>query len=408
MSKIQPYAEKVIEFCEASPEGKHMLEKVAKALSTKITYSMGCKFLSEYLGKTLSEIVAEYRADVQENMYEAFDKWEMIFDDFQIYLEKLDYKSASVHAFHAGAKALINTNVPRSLQLKAKAPKVFSRTIPPVTFEDLKEIYDMVNVRERAFIAFLKDSGISASDAVPINLGDLKGLDKNEQWIHLRIVREKEHVEYETFLGPNAVTALKAYLKFRERRGEKIDKETPIFSTEAKPWRRLDAHALKTTFYRIKLKTGITISSHRLRKFFETYMALTVRHPIVLKYWMGHKVRTSRDVDARYIIPPTPEQLKLYKEAYRKIDLIGKSMEERVKAIEEVMQVIPPEQRELMKKHGITMMRKTKAEEEKTETEANGGWGKQKVISEADLSEYLQQGWRVITALPSGNVVIER
>ena len=34
--------------------------------------------------------------------------------------------------------------------------------------------------------------------------------------------------------------------------------------------------------------------------------------------------------------------------------------------------------------------------------------GKQKIVSEAELSEYLQQGWRVVAALPSGNVVVER
>ena len=34
--------------------------------------------------------------------------------------------------------------------------------------------------------------------------------------------------------------------------------------------------------------------------------------------------------------------------------------------------------------------------------------GGQKVVTEAELTEHLQRGWRVVAALPSGNVVIER
>ena len=414
MSKLPPYAEKAIKFCEQYAEGKHMLAKVAKSTNTKIAYSMGCKFLSDYLGKTLSEIVAEYKADVQKNQYEAFDKWETIFDDFAIYLrDQLNYKSASVHVFHIGAKALINTNVPRSLRLQAKTPEVYSRTIPPITFEDLKSVYEMANVRERAFIAFLKDSGISASDAVRVNIGDLEGFDKGESWIRIRVLRKKEHVEYETFIGNNAITALRAYLKFRERRGEKITKETPIFITETKPWKRLNAHALQTAFRRIKLKTGIVISTHRLRKFFETYMALTVRHPIVLKYWMGHKIKRGRDIDARYIIPPTPEQLKLYAEAYKNIDLRPKrnEKEQRIQAILDNARMLGKSEEEIERIRTMIIRKDVSVEEViemlKRKNETND-CDCQKIISLSDLETHLNEGWKYIDKLPNGKVVIER
>jgi len=61
-----------------------------------------------------------------------------------------------------------------------------------------------------------------------------------------------------------------------------------------------------------------------------------------------------------------------------------------------------------MQKHGLKLMRKPKGEKEKQKTERNGGWGMQKVVKESELADYLAQSWRVITTLPSRNVVIER
>lgn len=418
MEKLPPSAKKLIKFCESSAEGRHMLAKVCKTTSTKIAYSMGCKFLSDYLSKTLSEIVSEYKVDVKKSQYEAFDKWEMIFDDFAIYLrDKLGYKSASVHLFHVGAKALINANVPRSLRLQAKTPEVHSDEIPPITFEDLKQVYNMCNVRERAFIAFLKDSGISSADAVRLNIGDLKGFDKNESWIHIRLIRKKEHVNYETFLGPNATAALRAYLKLRERRSEKITKETPIFITETKPYKRLNAHALHTAFRRIKLKSGITISTHRLRKFFETYMALGVRHPIVLKYWMGHKVKSGRDIEAKYVIPPTPEQLKLYKETYEHIDFSPKpdAMEMIVAEIKVRTEKLTPERkRKLIKELSLRHPKLLKHPEIKRmyeETTKGGDMAVEpnfKEIGEDQLLAYLTNGWSIVYKSSNGTIIVKR
>jgi len=340
-----------IEKVEKTNAGKRLLERKAKAVSTKLGYAKASLMLSEFLNKSIDDIVNEYVSDVKANMYEAADKWEEIFRDFTTWLEK-KYKSGSVAFYHAGAKALINANVPRSMRLQAETPEHDSRTIAGVPMDDLKQIYAASNDRERAFIGILKDSGMSADDALRLNYGDVKGFEQND-FVHINMYRGKEHVEYETFIGPNAVEALRAYTLIRRQRGETIIDETPIFASEHAPYKRLDGDALSILFQRILKKTGKVVSTHRLRKFFETYMALTVRHPIVLKYWMGHEIKKGGDIEARYIIPPTPEQLDLYKQAYKNIDLTQAGMEERVKAVEKILEGMTPEQRELMQRHGI-------------------------------------------------------
>jgi len=231
------------------------------------------------------------------------------------------------------------------------------------------------------------------------------------------VVREKEHVQYETFLGPNAVNDLKAYLAWREQRGEKITPQSRIFVSEHTPYEVLDSAAVACIFTRMTARTGIDISTHRLRKFFETYMALVVRHPIVLKYWMGHKIRQGRDIEARYIIPPTPEQLKLYKEAYRSIDITGATVESRVKELEKFKASLTPEQQETAKRAGLLMRKKERVSKPKEEGEEEEGQEPEKcedgehcqrAASEAELPELLAQGWHASIVLPSGKIVVTR
>jgi integrase/recombinase XerD len=410
---LGPFDRQFIDFCEKYPEPTDMLRKAARSPSTKALYARGVFLLSEFLHKTPTEIVTEYRTDVKAGAYDAYDKWEKVFDDFAIFLEDKGFKSATVGIYYTGGKALINYSVPRSMRLQTKAPEVFSRTIPGVTFEDLRKLYALSrSPRERAFISILKDSGISCADAIRLTIKDFEGFDKGEEWIHINMVREKEHVQYETFLGPNAVNDLKAYLTWRQQRGEKITPQSFIFVSEHIPYEVLDSAAVACIFTRMTARTGIQVSTHRLRKFFETYMALVVRHPIVLKYWMGHKIRQGRDIEASYIIPPTPEQLKIYKESYKNIDITGATVEDRVKELERFKASLTPEQQEAAKRAGLLMRKKERiTKQEKDEDCEDGEHCAQeefRQVKEDQLLESLKEGWKVAYRLERGEVIIQR
>lgn len=411
--KLVPSEREFVGFVEASSAGSHMLDKVGKNQNTKIAYSKGCRFFSDFMKKGLDEIVAEYQQDVKSNAYEGFDKWERIFDDFAIYLEKtLHLGTSSVSVFHSGAKALINCNVPRSLRLQAKSPAVVSRTIQGCTLDEVKEIYSIVAVRERAIIAFLKDSGMSRADALILKIGDLQDFEKGEQFIHLQVYRGKEHVEYETFIGPNAVDALRAYFKWREKNGETLTKESPLFVTSKRPFRQLNENALNSIFLLMKKRTGKIISSHRLRKFFETRMACAHVNPATLKYWMGHSIRGRGNIESRYILPTTEEQLALYKEAYHEIDLTGGTLEERATqaAKAELAKMMTPEQKEIFTRAGYKFRRKETIDEAAKETCPDGkhcGEEDFKQISESQLLQYLRQGWQISYKLDGGQVIIK-
>jgi integrase len=406
--------DEIIQAVNSTKAGATMLRKRGNTPSTTYVYARASLLLKEFLGKELDAIVEEYQSDVKNNMYEAFEKWEGIFDDFADWLKKR-YKATSPATLHAGALALINANVPRSLQLKAKSPEVYAETIPPIPIEDLKEIDNRCGERERTFLRILKDSGMSRSDAVRLDYGQIRQqLERGESFIRIEVVREKEHVKYETFIGPNAVEMLRLYVQTRERSGEKITDDTPIFA-DAKG-KRLSSDALAQMFLRITERTGKTVSSHRLRKFFETYMAIGVRHPIILKYWMGHKVSKGRDIEARYIILPTPEQLKLYKESYRNIDLTGVSfvdLQKRQEIVEELtaklMSGTPftEEDKRNIKSYNIRMFERRKS----TKSDCPDGEHCDedfKQIGEAELLRHLNDGWQIVHRLGNGDMIIKR
>ena len=50
--------------------------------------------------------------------------------------------------------------------------------------------------------------------------------------LYLHIIRQKENVEYETFLGTDAIEAIKSYLAQRVRDEEILDDDSPLFRIE--------------------------------------------------------------------------------------------------------------------------------------------------------------------------------
>jgi hypothetical protein len=77
-----------IRLVESSSAGRRMLEKTTKAINSKLVYARGLLLFKEYMNRELDDIVAEYQADVKQNQYAPFEKWEEKLEDFGRWLEK--------------------------------------------------------------------------------------------------------------------------------------------------------------------------------------------------------------------------------------------------------------------------------------------------------------------------------
>jgi len=119
---------------------------------------------------------------------------------------------------------------------------------------------------------------MSREDVVEVTYGNVRReFEAGEQYIQLDVLRRKENVHYVTFIGPNTVEALNNYLTLRRNSGEQITDNTPLFASLQ--GEKFSAQRLSFILRRFGEKIGVKLSPHRLRKFFETYMATQGIHP---------------------------------------------------------------------------------------------------------------------------------
>jgi integrase len=394
--------------------------KHGEKLGTQKYYVRALKEFSEYVGMDPDEIVDAYKKGLKEDVNQAVEEWNEKLELFVPWLvDKFNIKRSVAASWFSAVKSFFKYNV--AIKLTATKPEFYSKSYKPVTIDELREnISPFADIYQTFEILFLKDSGISQDDALRINVGDIEDLGNGFGYI--KTFREKEAVDYETFIGPNTTEAMRKCLDFRKRLGFEVTNESPLFVKKHKPNERLTASLIQGSLRRLSKKAGVIVSTHRLRKTFETYLAIGKVHPIILKYWMGHKIKRGKsDIEAKYIIPPKPEQLKAYMEGYKFIDINPQPDQTEVllAEIRTRMEALPPEQRRKFATEITTAYRsrahviledtkiKELLREKPMRTQTNGGSSDcQRIVSEEELGGYLANGWRVQAVLPSGKVVI--
>jgi site-specific recombinase XerC len=438
--------EKALEWVMQFETGRRWLDKVKMektgSKQTQEEYAYRLQKFCDWANKTPDQLVAERKQQLKPSSSDEDEtKTEDLVTQFFNFLsgESKDptdraKKRTSAKSYYGAIRSFFryNSTAKSPIALTGQTPKSpAGRRILPITLDEFKRIDAVVGVRDRALLRFMKDSGCSTEDVVVFNYGDIRTqFEKGEQFIHLKAVRQKTQNNYDTFIGPNAVEALKIYFDLRKQHGESFTDATPIFLTEAskkdefgnpRPRVRLDKVSVRTIFARVKRQLVITVSPHRVRKLFSTQMASAHVHPAVIKYWEGHSMG-SGDIEASYVIQRLDEQLKEYKNAYHCID-IQPRVDEREILIQNLMNSatamgLSPEKLEEIRKVAKREKRMTPEDvaqmirkELKTKTATDGGDCSddkhcQKIVSEDELPQLLANGWMFVATLPSGKCVV--
>jgi len=401
---------------------QRLAAKKSGSKATERTYSRSLMLWHEYSGLNPDKTVQKWETESKADLSQALEDWDVKLDSFVNWLSKdKGFTKNVASSIHAAVKSLIKYNC--RIRLTIGTPSVgIVESLTPLTIEDFRKIDTVASIQQKWIIRGLKDSGMSREDFIELTYGDVKSdFEKGEQFIHVNVIRRKEQIKYETFLGPNAVEVLRIYLDIRRKRGETISDKTPLTVGETQPYPKLAVNSLTKTVLRLGERVGIKASPHRLRKTFETYMSLSVRHPVVLKFWMGHKLAS--DIEAKYIIPPEPEQRKIYMEAYKTIDLAPKpEYDELIKAeIKTRMENLNAEQRkafvaEITTLYGARAKRWVSEKEFKDLIEMPDlnpdGAGltdcQFEQIAETELLSYLKAGWQIVKELQNGEVIVKR
>jgi len=419
---------KRIEWVKSFKSGNKWFLKLAKQhgdkIGTRKNYALGLERFCEYIEKDPDEIIYEYLAAIKEDVNQGVSDWNDNLDLFVPWvIQKYGLSRSRAKDHFAATKSFFDNNA--AIKLTAKTPQAYSREKLPVSIDDIRDkILPHADMQETFIILFLKDSGASQAEALRLNVGDIKDLDNG--FGYMRVFRRKEGVDYETFIGPNAMKAMRQYIDYRKREGENVTDDSPLITKKNKLGERLTRSLISWQLKRRGKNAGVKLSTHRLRKCFETYLALAKVHPIILKYWMGHKIKHGRDIEARYIIPPTPKQQEAYMEAYKHIDIAAQQLSEderRIQATFDNLRLTGFSEEDIERyreqrgktwrtaKELITAIRQRARRPKPTEN-ADCPNGKNcptfKEIGENELLGHLKDGWRITHNLQNGKVIIQR
>ena len=233
-----------------------------------------------------------------------------------------------------------------------------SDIISPLNLKTVIDVCD--DTKKRALILFLKDSGLRLGDIVSMNYGDIReALDSNLEFFHLKKFTEKTGSRAQTVLGFEALNALRAFIRYRIRIGDKINDATPLFNRyrvskgqrvakgsdlgsqaanwdanrELKEQSRMDTNNASTMLSNLFDKSGFPkVTAHGLRKLHSTYLGLgdhKVSEPMIARL-EGRSIGDSREA---YKIYPPEELVSAYAKNYHQISM-DKSETDRTKELQ--------------------------------------------------------------------------
>jgi len=171
--------------------------------------------------------------------------------------------------------------------------------------EDVWKVKALVDhartTRDRAIVLFHFQGGLDVSTLCSLDYGDVKeGLEKNDHPLKIEPMRVKTGVEFYTFVGQDAIDALKAYLADMKSRGVEFTNKTPLFVQE-RGKERLRTHNIQTMMKDLAVRSGFVtegnngngfnpLGTHSLRESFGSLMTNSGVPDSIVDFWLGHEV----------------------------------------------------------------------------------------------------------------------
>jgi len=172
----------------------------------------------------------------------------------------------------------------------------------PYTRDEIKKLVDVAPLRDKAIILLMASSGVRRGAIPFLRVRDITRIDEYKQY---KInVYKKEQESYITYCTPECTKFIEQYMKWRERLGEKITPNTPLFRTEFDPVLQLNrpqaigVEGIAGAIKRLINDTAARISTggrteimqtHGFRKFFKTTCINAGMNPLYSEYVMGHR-----------------------------------------------------------------------------------------------------------------------
>jgi integrase len=172
-----------------------------------------------FMKMTPTQMIEQRVADLTSQNLSERQRFELKFREFKAHLEETKPSHSSVLAYlkcYASffARNGVGLNLKRGDWQSTKAQKVIRHFVP--TLEEIKRLYAHGDVRNKALLLILAQSGFSEIDVSSLNIEDIPvyALPENEHYF-IEKPREKSNIIQATCLSYEAIHDLKEYLAER-------------------------------------------------------------------------------------------------------------------------------------------------------------------------------------------------
>ena len=341
----------------------------SKSKATLYQYVFGIHRFSQWIKKNPDDLVREALFDkkAQETCIKAID-------NFVGDLQAEGLADGTINNHVKGVKALFKING-AALTLTYRLPRGVKYSDRAPMREELIRLLDLADTREKAIISLLALGGFRPGTLVKLQYRHVKeDLEKGLIPLHIHVeadITKGKYHDYDTFLGPEAVEYLKAYIELRRRgyRGmppEQIIDSSPLIRdgrTLIKPITPANLHLI---IHRLYFKAGLIkkgsspryeLRAHSIRKYFRTQLGASSTIPTdYIEYMMGHTISTYNDIKNRM------EDLRA-KYASAELSIKPKSRMSRIEQLRTLIETSQKALDELLSKEPMTEPHRTIVDE---------------------------------------------
>jgi integrase len=368
-------------------------EVVAQFLSTclkpdtRYAYKRAMELYQEFRGMSGKELLEEAEEDQRKNRLERtqvvkikvleFYNWlqfsaprtKMLGRDKREIIGKgFGENSNSAHNYLNGVRAFYsNYEFPIKLEGRAKIQN------PKRKYErhiyNSAEVKKLINIarspRDRALILMAFQSGCDIDTLTRMKYSDVRNILSEEAPVKMNTYRAKEGVKYFTFIGHDALEALKTYVSDMTSRGVKFESESPLFLKEnyQKGIEALDTANAQQMIRDVVQRAGFNGGNYNIYGFHalrESFGSICISNKIpksVLDCWLGHTIGNLAEAYERVQF----EDVKaMYQSIEPLLSITGGS--EKVKERDEQINALQGKVEELSKALNLTQVWKEEAE----------------------------------------------
>ena len=202
--------------------------------------------------------------------------------------------------------------------------------------EDVRKMVEHAkSLRDKAMILVMYEGGMDDKALCEMNVGDVLEVTleaMKTEYITVNLYREKIEWDYFTHFGPNAVRALRAYLRERASKHHDLGNDKPLFAkawTKAGKPKRIRPRNIQEMIRDVAVRAELLnpailekgqqapIRPYALRGSFGTLLENDNCPEQFKEFWQGHKIKYM----GAYFIPTEELSLKTYVEHYKALSI---------------------------------------------------------------------------------------